>query len=241
MDPIKKVFLTGEWNDLIMANYQIDPELLRPFLPYKTELDSYNGKSFVSLVSFMFNKVRIRGFTIPFHKNFPEVNLRFYVRYRSGSGWKRGVVFIREIVPRRAIAMIANTLYKEKYASAPMVFERQVLEGRIILNHKWKWKGRWNSIAAESDGKTQLISSGSIEEFITEHYWGYSAAGINKTNEYGVEHPKWGLHPLIHSDIDCDFSSLYGKKFAGLAKRVPDSLFHAIGSPITIRQKSVIC
>lgn len=239
-DQRKNVFLTGEWNDLIMANYQVDPAILMKYLPYKTELDSFHGIHYVSLVAFMFNKVKIKGFSVPFHRDFPEVNLRFYVRYRSELGWKRGVVFIREIVPRRAIVLIANTFFKEKYASAPMITERLHEHGRILIHHKWKWAGRVNLVSTEAEDTTQLISGGSLEEFITEHYWGYSSVGINKTNEYGVEHPKWAVHPLVSSRIECDFKSLYGKEFEGLANLVPDSVFHAIGSPIIIRQKSVI-
>src|SRR5450432_2463378 len=102
------VFLKAEWNNLIMASYTIEPALLKPYLPRYTELDFYNGNTYVSLVGFMFNNTRIPGMKIPFHVNFEEVNLRFYVRYKDNGEWKRGVVFIKEIVPKLAISYVAN-------------------------------------------------------------------------------------------------------------------------------------
>lgn len=236
----RKVFLTGEWNDLLMANYKVTPEILTEFLPYKTELDYFEGDCYVSLVAFVFNNVRIKGFKIPFHVNFPEVNLRFYVRYRSGETWKRGVVFVRELVPRAAIALVANTLYKERYASAPMRLTHELSAEQNKIRHRWKWKGKWNSFAASSLRSTIPIDNRSQEDFITDHYWGYSSVGEKTTNEYAVEHPRWELHPLIDSKIDCDFGSLYGSKFEELNGRKPDSVFHAAGSAVLIREKVVI-
>src|ERR1700741_1211564 len=116
---MKSRFLTAEWRKLAIANYIIDPQILKPFIPYKTELDLWNGKCYISLVGFRFINTKLRGFTIPFHRHFEEVNLRFYVRYKDSVGWKRGVTFIKEIVPKRALSFVANTLYKEKYITLP--------------------------------------------------------------------------------------------------------------------------
>src|SRR5689334_18327494 len=113
---MESLFLTADWNNLVMANYIVDPAILIPYLPAKTRLDLYDNNAYVSLVGFMFENTRLMGFKIPFHVNFEEVNLRFYVRYKDGETWKRGTVFIKEIVPRRAISLVANTIYREKYA-----------------------------------------------------------------------------------------------------------------------------
>src|SRR6185503_10721641 len=108
------------WRKLVMANYAVDPSALAPYLPYKTEIDLWQGTCYVSLVGFMFVDTAVMGVKIPFHVNFEEVNLRFYVRYRDQGEWKRGVVFIKEIVPRAALAFVANTLYNENYETMPM-------------------------------------------------------------------------------------------------------------------------
>jgi uncharacterized protein len=164
-------FLTAEWNNLIMANYVIDPEVLKPYLPNKTELDIYNGKCYVSLIGFMFEKTKLLGISIPFHANFEEVNLRFYVRYNDKGVWKRGAVFIKEIVPKPAISIIANTLYKEKYSTMPMKHFYLKDDNEIYLGYHWKHKGRWNKLEATTATEALPMQPGSKEEFIAEHYW----------------------------------------------------------------------
>ncbi len=58
-----KVFLTAEWRYLAMFNYEVPPELLAPLVPRGTELDSWQGKVYVSLVGFLFQKnARSRNF-----------------------------------------------------------------------------------------------------------------------------------------------------------------------------------
>ena len=116
----QKKLLTAEWRKLIMANYEIDPFILKKYLPAGTELATWENKYYVSLVGFMVLKTKLHGIPIPFHSDFPEVNLRFYVRYRSGNDWKRGVVFINEFVPKHAITFVANKIYKERFATYPI-------------------------------------------------------------------------------------------------------------------------
>src|SRR4051812_37339218 len=113
-------FLKAEWRKLAMINYAVDKKLLEPYLPRHTELDYWNNTCYVSLVGFMFLNTRIKGVKVPFHINFEEVNLRFYVRYKEAEIWKRGVVFIQEIVPLPALTFVANTIYQEHYQTRPM-------------------------------------------------------------------------------------------------------------------------
>ena len=165
-------FLTAEWKNLVMANYIINPELLLPWLPAKTEIDLFNGHAYVSLVGFMFGNTRLLGMKIPWHINFEEVNLRFYVRHFHNGIWKRGVVFIKEIVPKRAIVMVANTLYKEKYQAMPMKHTAVASGDELQLEYQWKFQQQWNTIAAVTDHTAVPMLKGSEEEFIAEHYYG---------------------------------------------------------------------
>src|SRR5688572_6934416 len=113
-------FLKAEWRKLIMFNYAVDPALLKPYVPPHTQLDLWNDTCYVSLVGFMFLNTRVKGIKIPFHINFEEINLRFYVKYDDPEmGPKRGVVFIQEIVPKSMITWVANTLYREHYTTLP--------------------------------------------------------------------------------------------------------------------------
>jgi hypothetical protein len=232
-----KTFLTATWKNLVMANYIVDPAVLHPYLPNHTEMDSYNGRVYVSLVGFMFADTRILGMRIPFHVNFEEVNLRFYVRHQHNGHWKRGAVFIKEIVPKPAISFVANTLYREKYSTMPMKHLLEEGDNQIQLSYQWKNNNRWNSIEATIEKNAVEITPGSEEEFIAEHYWGYSRYDKNTTFEYQVSHPRWKLYPLIRHRIDCNFTALYGTAFSFLQDAVPSSVFVAEGSPVSIFQK----
>lgn len=228
-----KTFLTAEWRKLLMVNYEIDPDRLLPYLPYKTELDLFQDKCFVSLVGFLFKNVRVKGIPFPFHTTFEEVNLRFYVRYKSGDKWKRGVVFIREIVPRPMISLIANTVYKENYVTRRMRYEWHIGQEALEVSYLWKDKN-WQKFSFRGHNRPEKINKGSEEEFITEHYWGYARYAHKITNEYEVVHPKWEVYPMISYDIDVDFNSVYGNKFAFLDKQTPTSVFLAEGSEVEV-------
>jgi uncharacterized protein len=230
-------FLTAEWNNLIMANYIIDPAILKKYIPPKTELDVYNGNVYVSLISFMFQKTKLLGVSIPFHSNFEEVNLRFYVRYNDNGQWKRGAVFIKEIVPKPAISLIANMLYHEKYSTMRMKHFFHHNEQNINLGYHWKFKNKWNKLEATTAPVPLPMRPGSEEEFIAEHYWGYSKYNDTTTFEYNVQHPAWQVYKVKDYVIDCDFRGLYGNQFAFLQMLQPSSVFMAKGSPISILHK----
>ena len=235
----QKKFLSAEWRKLIMANYEIDQGVLRKYLPAKTELDVWDNKCYISLVGFMFLNTRLRGIQIPFHSNFPEVNLRLYVRYKSGNDWKRGVVFINEFVPKFAISFVANNLFKEKYITYPMKHKWEFGD-KLTVGYYWKKNNKWNRIEATASANSCELEQGSKEEFITEHYWGYSSINKNKTGEYQVDHPRWCIYPVEQYSIDCDFDSLYGNDFAYLNHSRPASIFLAEGSPVTIYTKKIL-
>jgi uncharacterized protein len=227
-------FLTAEWRNLLMANYEIDPSLLQPFLPSYTELDTFNGIHYVSLVGFLFQNTRVRGLSVPFHRTFEEVNLRFYVRYKEGAIWKRGVVFIKELVPRRLITFIANTVYKEKYATHPMRHAWSRKEDTLQVEYYWKVKQEWNYLKAVAEKEPAPLVVGSEEAFITEHYWGYTLVSNACTGEYRVVHPGWLVHPVRTYDIKCDVATLYGHQFTEAFTSQPRSVFLAEGSPIQV-------
>lgn len=237
---MKRKFLTAEWRNLIMANYVVDPKILLPHLPNKTELDTFNGNTYASLVGFMFAETRIAGVKVPFHVNFEEVNLRFYVRYKDNGVWKRGVTFIKEIVPKHAITFIANTLYNEKYCTMKMSNKFEKKEAETLLGYYWRDGNHSNKLEATigNDGSPMIV--GSEEEFIAEHYWGYSRHNSVETCEYAVEHPKWNVYPVKNYQIDCEFNKLYGNSFSELQQQKPNSVFVAQGSNVTVRSKRII-
>lgn len=231
---MSKTFLKAEWRKLVMINYEVDPKILRPYLPYKTEIDYWHNTCYVSLVGFLFKNVRVKGIPFPFHTTFEEVNLRFYVRYKSGDEWKRGVVFIKEVVPKPAISFIANTIYRENYETRPMKYEWLESIDKLEVSYSWK-KKRWNKISVEAYKRPDIILPDSEEEFITEHYWGYARYADKATNEYEVVHPKWKVYPIRSFKIDVDFKAAYGQQFSFLTEANPKSVFLAEGSEIEVK------
>ena len=223
-----------------MLNYEIDPAVLRPLVPHGTELDVWNGKTFVSVVGFLFLRTKVMGMAIPFHRDFEEVNLRFYVRRKSGEGWRRGVVFIKEIVPRFAIAAVARVVYNENYVALPMrhalVLEGQTLRRDATVEYGWRDRGEWSHLRVKTSGEGEALVPGSEEEFITEHYWGYAAQEDGGCVEYQVEHPPWRVWQVRESELRCNIVDTYGERFVESLTNKASSAFVADGSPILVRR-----
>lgn len=233
-------FLTAEWRRLAFANYEVSPKVLQKYLPAHTELDSFNGTYYTSLVGFMFKNVKLLGVKVPYHVNFEEVNLRFYVRYKSETGWKRGVVFVKEIVPKPAVTFIANTIYNERYETQKMHHVWQTKDDKLLTEYHWTQKNKRQFFKLETETKAHSLQPNSKDEFITEHYWGYGKQSKIKTTEYQVTHPQWDIYKVIKHDIQVDFGLNYGADFAFLNSVKPTSLMLAEGSPITIESKNTI-
>jgi uncharacterized protein YqjF (DUF2071 family) len=247
-------FLTAEWRNLAMLNYVVDPALLVPFVPKGTVLDTWNDRTYVSLVGFMFFDTKVLGVPIPFHRTFEEVNLRFYVSRAVDGEKRRAVTFLRELVPRRAIALAARLGYNEPYTALPMRHNivvptgarsagdlvptgaRSATEGPALQTVKYEWNlaGKWCGIHLETTGAPRTIEPGSEEEFITEHYWGYTRQRDGSTVEYQVVHSPWKVSAVSRSAVVGDLTELYGRAFAAKLAEPPDSAFLADGSAISV-------
>ena len=265
-----------------MLNYVVDPRLITPLVPAETEIDFENGETFLSVVGFLFLDTRLLGLPIPLHRDFEEVNLRFYVRRKSADTWQRGVVFIRELVPRRAIALVARTFYGENYIAVPMKHEIEYLAapasgGQLLhpsrdvvsktndrsswatqpvdatgcpsdakrvdenlkVEYSWHRGRKWESLKMNAAGEAQTIPAGSHAEFITEHYWGYTALREG-CSEYRVEHPRWKIWNASQFELNADIATLYGKQFVQVLNQPPRSAFIADGSPITVQKCHIL-
>lgn len=232
MKPTPGIFLTTEWRHLVMLNYEIDPALLRPHVPRGTELEEWQGKTMVSIVGLLFLNTRVLGVPIPLHRNFPEINLRFYVQRDADGERRRGVVFLKEIVPRWAIATVARVVYNENYAAHRMRYQ---VEPGALINYEW-CDQQWHSVQARPSGAPQALRRGSEEEFITEHYWGYVRQRDGGTVEYQVEHPPWRVWRADEVGFKCNVARVYGREFVAPLSARPSSAFVAEGSPISVRR-----
>lgn len=230
---MQKPFLEAVWSDLILANYVVPPEWLLPHLPAGTELDLFNGRSYVSLVGFLFLNTRVRGLAIPGHINFEEVNLRFYVKREVNGETRRAVVFIREIVPRLLIAKVANWLYEEPYFALPMRHAIQERDHTRILEYGWG-RGFPYAMRAEVEDEPQLPEPGSEAHFIVEHYWGYTKRSKGPTSEYRVAHPPWLVWNAASFELQGDFVPFYGQHFGAVLQQPPESVVVAKGSSVEV-------
>ncbi len=229
--PTKK-FLTAEWRDLAMVNFEVEPDVLAPHVPVGTEIDFWNGRCYLSVVGFRFLKTKIMGVPIPFHRNFDEVNLRFYVRREVEGEVRRGVVFIKEIVPRWAIAQVARWVYNENYVALSMRHEVDDASAR----YEWRSRGKWDRMVVETDGEWGTLEPSSEAEFITEHYWGYASQRDGSTLEYQVEHPPWRAAQAEKAEFVCDVERLYGAEFVRSLSQEPIAAFLADGSNVLVRR-----
>lgn len=223
-------FLTARWQDLIMVNYEVAPSILAGLVPDGVELDFHEGRCYVSLVGFMFLNTRVLGIPVPFHCNFEEVNLRFYVARKTANETRRGVVFVKEIVPRYAIAAVARIFYEEPYEAWKMGHDRT----ETVVSYSWQKGGHSSKVSIEIGENLGVPVADSHGEFIIEHYWGYTKRTGGRTDEYKVEHPKWELFSVDNPIINVDFTYVYGEGFAFLKDLKPYSVFLAKGSEVAV-------
>jgi uncharacterized protein YqjF (DUF2071 family) len=229
-------FLTAEWRHLALINFEAPPALLEPLVPAGTELDRDRGRVFVSLVGFRFLDTRIIGCRIPGHVDFDEINLRFYVRREHRGEVRRAVTFIREIVPRRAIAALARAAYNEPYVALPMRSEitNRDADASTRVVYGWRSQGIEHRFELRARGVETVPAPGSHEHFITEHYWGYTRQRDGRTIEYQVAHPSWRLRPAASSEVSGELAAFYGPAFGEVLSARPVSAFLAEGSAVTV-------
>lgn len=231
------VFLKANWENIVMANYEIPKEILLKYLPKGVSLDLYNGKAYVSLVGFMFKNTKI--FNIPIYKfgTFEEINLRFYVSRKVGNQTRRGVVFINETVPYKVVAWLANALYKEHYTTIPTKHKWNFTAKQKEIKYEWLVNNKWNSIELTASKDQKPMAQNSFENFIFEHYYGYTKYSNTVTDEYQIAHPSWLINKIETCNINCDFENMYGKDFAILDNTIPTATFLAEGSSVAINWK----
>ncbi len=235
----KGIFLTAEWRHLAMLSFAVDPEILEPFVPRGVELDFWRGKTYLTLVGFLFRNARLFGIRIPFHQSFPEVNLRFYVVRRDDAGARRGVIFLSEIAPKRCVGFIARRVYHESYVTLP-VREAIDIGGRddepSRFEYSWRFQRRWNRIQVTTIGEPRQPESNSLDEFIVDHYWAYTRQLDGGCREYGVDHPAWRTRPAIDFHLAFEARGLYGEALGRALESAPESAFVAEGSAVAVHR-----
>lgn len=232
----QKKFLNARWENLCLFTYAVAPELLQPYLPKGLELDTINGAAFVSLVAFDFLDTTVFGVKWPGFVNFPEINLRFYVR----RGEERGVVFIRELVPQFLVAFMAKVFYNEPYRSCPMGSSIKRLGDTIEVEHELRHAGKQYGIKLTASQSCILPEADSVEHFFKEHRWGYGISHSGQTGRYEVIHPVWEVHEVISHTLNWDFGAIYGSDFSALNDAKPHSIIFARGSEVAVFPNAIL-
>lgn len=237
--PARWPFLTAEWRYVVMLSYEVERPILEPLVPAGTILDAWHGTTLVSVVGFRFLRTRLLGLAVPFHGDFDEVNLRFYVRRQPPGGEvRRGVVFVRELVPRAAIALVARLVYNEPYRAVPMrsTVPSTPVEAPGRLSYEWRIGSVWHRLAATAAGAPATPAADAAATFVTEHYWGYTRQRDGSTIEYQVEHPRWRVWEAEAPVLATDVAGLWGPTFVPALSRPPVSTLIAEGSPIVVHR-----
>jgi uncharacterized protein YqjF (DUF2071 family) len=230
-----RTFLTANWRYVAMLNYEVDAATLIPHVPRGTDLDDRGGRHFVSLVGFLFLDTRILGLPALFHRNFEEVNLRFYVKRKVGEESRAGVVFLRELVPLPLVAEAAKLTYNEPYRTVPM--KHALVETQGILQSVQYTFGpprRECSLGFHVNGPPAEMKRGSEEEFLSHRGWGYTRQRDGGTIEYKVEHPKWRIWENARWELRGPLADFYEEPFVRLLSGAPKSAFVAEGSAVAV-------
>jgi len=220
-----RTLVTAEWRDLVLFTFEAPRALFEPLLPRGVELDDWRGRIFLSLIGFRFLGSRLLGVPIPFHGNFPEVNLRFYVRRQTPEGLRRGVVFLREMVPQQAVAVFARRLYGENYVRVPMA---QMVEPGRSAKYSWQTTGKQHWIWARTVSPPAVPAPDALETFILDHHWGYTRTPDGGCLEYQVERPPWRVYPIESFEMCVDGELPFAHPAA------PDSVIFAEGSEVAV-------
>jgi uncharacterized protein YqjF (DUF2071 family) len=227
-------FLTARWTNLALITYTVSPEILVPHLPPGCELDTIDGDAFVSLVAFDFLDTRVLGFPWPGFRNFPEINLRFYVRHNG----ERGVSFLREFVPQRFVSWMARTIYNEPYRAAKMSSRVRRADTMIEVRHALNFNQSVNQLKITCEPKPFTPSPDSREHFFKEHCWGFGRSRSGRLIRYRVEHALWEIYPVKSLELHWDFAEVYGSKWKFLGEQRPISTILAAGSGIKVFPKA---
>lgn len=240
-----KPFLTAHWQHLALVTYAVPVGVLEPYLTADLEADACEQLqdettsepvAYVSLVAFDFMQTKVMGVKWPGFVNFPEVNLRAYVREKGGEK-RRGVTFVRELVPSRMVAWIARLTYNEPYAAAKMSSEVREEAGRLHVQHGWTLQGQSYRLDVEADAQPKPHVPDSVEQFFKEHRWGFGRDRRGGTLTYEVRHPVWRTFDIKAYTVDVDFAALYGEPWGFLSEATPVHVMLAEGSDVAVYPK----
>ncbi|HEY9870155.1 MAG TPA: DUF2071 domain-containing protein, partial [Candidatus Obscuribacterales bacterium] len=226
---------TAQWSNLCIVTYEVPPTLVRSCLPPGLEPDTRDNRTFASLVGLTFSDTRVLGIAWPGFENFPELNLRLYVRH----GPDRGVLFVREFVPHPLVVWLARAIYDEPYECAPLVVRTENNQDTLTVRYLLEYHGQAHTLSVTGSQARVVPPEHSLEYFLKEHRWGFGTRGDGTLMRYEVHHPVWAVYPVQSYSVQVDFARVYGPRWELLNGEKPASVILAAGSHIAVFPRSV--
>ena len=240
----RKTLYAAEWREIVVINFEIDPKLLRNFIPPKTELDFFNETSFVTLMARACKNVKPYGWPIVFAKSIDQILLRFYVKRKVGDTWRRGVCLIRDYLPKRKASFFLNWMFKHSFTQVPIKrtssnFESGLPTQLPTVEYQWTTGDYVNHIKVNARSQMRQQEQETKESFVLDHHYGYTVKE-GKTYEYYVEYSPWAMWDAQSGSFDCDTENVFGRPFVRALKQRPASVFLARGSDVIIYRPTEI-
>ena len=238
--------ISARWRDVAILSWPIGDDCLVPFLPKSLVLDRWDGEAYISLVCLYVEGLRILELPV-WPRRFAEINLRFYVRPADRSDVRKGVVFLKQLVPHRLIALGARCLFREPMSVLPALMSRECDPGESPnsdpqrrLCYGWLNDGCAEGLRVTSGGSAYHANTGSLDEFLTARYWGYNRQSGGRVRTYRITRDAWSLVPVIDYTLDCDARSLCGAPFGDAVSERPASVLWATGSHARVHWPSTL-
>jgi uncharacterized protein len=188
--PDRPWVMTQTWHDLLFAHWRVDRSELRSKVPPAFELDLFWGEAWIGIVPFHMTNVAPRGVpSLPWVSEFPELNVRTYVRV----GDRPGIYFFSLDAGSTVAVHTARTLLNLPYHAASMVVSRTQTGGVEYDSSRSsdptaEFRGRYAPI-----GSPFVADKGSLEYFLTERYCLYHVNHQGVPYRLEIHHPPWPL------------------------------------------------
>jgi uncharacterized protein YqjF (DUF2071 family) len=208
------------WTDLAFLHWPVPVASLSPLVPGELEIEEFDGSAWVGIVPFEMRDVRIRGLPgVPTATDFPELNVRTYVRHRG----RDGIYFFSLDAASLVAVLAARTFTGLRYWHANMRIDRTT-------------KGIWyesRRVMETADGRAELIGAyrpvgdvftsepGTFEYWSTERYTLFSR-WAGKPMRIDIEHERW---PLQKATAEIERNSMASAAGIALPDRKPHVMF----------------
>jgi uncharacterized protein YqjF (DUF2071 family) len=182
--------MAQSWYDLLFAHWPVDAAMLRPHIPAKLEIDTFDGRAWLGIVPFSMTGVRLRWTPpLPWLSAFPELNVRTYVTAQR----KPGVWFFSlDAASALAVAAARLSFHLPYFRARMKCREAGWIEYQSHRSHKGAPQAEFQA-RYRGAGESFEPPRGTLAHFLTERYCLYSAVSPQRIYRGEIHHPPWRL------------------------------------------------